>query len=126
MEIVMEKLTKEEFEYLKKYEDRLNSAAGSNFVRAIPSGVVHTMREIYSRLIGQTYAMNEHCGGCVLALCKKLNKPYNEYKETIEGNSTGCTTETDTDTPKVSGGEIQTGDTKRTQRKVRNKSVNTE
>ena len=118
----MEKLTKEEFEYLSKYEDRLKTAVGSNFVRAIPSGVVHKMREIYSRLIGKTYSMNENCGGCILTLCKKLNTPYNEYKETIEGNSTGCTTETDTDTPEISGGEVQTGDTKRTKRKVRSKS----
>ena len=79
----MEKLTKEEFEYLSKYEDRLKTAVGSNFVRAIPSGVVHKMREIYSRLIGKTYSMNENCGGCILTLCKKLNTPYNEYKETI-------------------------------------------
>lgn len=122
----MEKLTKEEFEYLSKYEDRLKTAVGSNFVRAIPSGVVHKMREIYSRLIGKTYSMNENCGGCILTLCKKLNKPYNEYKETIEGNSTGCTTETDTDTPEISGGEVQTGDTKRTKKQVRSKSGNTE
>lgn len=122
----MEKLTKEEFEYLSKYEDRLKTAVGSNFVRAIPSGVVHKMREIYSRLIGKTYSMNENCGGCILTLCKKLNTPYNEYKETIKGNSTGCTTETDTDTPEISGGEVQTGDTKRTKRKVRSKSGNTE
>lgn len=122
----MEKLTKEEFEYLSKYEDRLKTAVGSNFVRAIPSGVVHKMREIYSRLIGKTYSMNENCGGCILTLCKKLNTPYNEYKETIEGNSTGCTTETDTDTTEISGGEVQTGDTKRTKRKVRSKSGNTE
>lgn len=120
----MEKLTKEEFEYLSKYEDRLKTAVGSNFVRAIPSGVVHKMREIYSRLIGKTYSMNENCGGCILTLCKKLNTPYNEYKETIEGNSTGCTTETDTDTPEISGGEVQTGDTKRTKKQVRSKSGN--
>lgn len=120
----MEKLTKEEFEYLSKYEDRLKTAVGSNFVRAIPSGVVHKMREIYSRLIGKTYSMNENCGGCILTLCKKLNTPYNEYKETIEGNSTGCTTETDTDTPEISGGEVQTGDTKRTKKQVRSKSSN--
>lgn len=120
----MEKLTKEEFEYLSKYEDRLKTAVGSNFVRAVPSGAVHKMREIYSRLIGKTYSMNENCGGCILTLCKKLNTPYNEYKETIEGDSTGCTTETDTDTPEISGGEIQTGDTKRTKKQVWSKSGN--
>lgn len=115
----VEKLTQEEFEYLQKYEDRLASAANSQFIRALPSGVVHHMREIYSRLIGKTYSMNENCGGCVLTLCRKLNTPYNEYKKAIERNSTRCTTETDQDTPDVSGGEVKTGDSKRTKKQKR-------
>lgn len=123
---IMEKLTKEEFEFLKQYEDRLNTAVTSRYIRAIPSGSVHRMREIYSRLIGQTYSMNENCGGCILTLCKKLNKPYYEYKQEIERNSTRCTTKTQPDTPEVSGGEVQTGNTKRTKKQVRSKSVNSE
>lgn len=121
----IKQLTKEEFEFLEKYEDRLNTAATSAYVRTIPSATVHRMREIYSRLIGQTYAMNENCGGCILTLCRKLNKPYNDYKETIQRNSTGRTTEVDSDTTKAVGGEVETGDSKRTQRKVRSKSSNT-
>lgn len=120
----MEKLTKEEFDFLKQYEDRLETASTSAYIRHLNSSVVHKMREIYSRLIGKTYSMNENCGGCILTLCRKLNVPYNEYKETIKGNSTGCTTETDTDTPEISGGEVQTGDTKRTKKQVRSKSSN--
>lgn len=106
----MEILKQEEYEYLKKYEDRLNSAISANYVRAIPSGVVHKMREIYSRLIGQTYSMNENCGACVLALCRKLYKPYEEYKQSIEGKSAGCTAKGEEDTQNVSGGKEQTAD----------------
>lgn len=107
----MKNLTEEEFEFLSKYEDRFNSAATANYVRAIPSGIVHKMREIYSRLIEKPYAMNENCGSCILNLCRKIKPVYDEYKETIQRNSTGCTTETQSDPSDVVGGKEQTGDT---------------
>ena len=122
----IDKLTKEEYEFLKQYKDKLETASQSNCIRALPSNVVHTMREIYSRLIGKYYSMNEHCGGCVLALCKKLYPHFKAYEDEIERNSAGCTTETDNNPPEISGGEVQTGDTKRTKKQVRSKSVNTE
>jgi hypothetical protein len=46
----MESLTQEEYAFLKTYEDRLNTASKSQYVRAIPSGDIHKMRMIYSRL----------------------------------------------------------------------------
>lgn len=49
----MEKLTEEEFKFLELYENRINSAHISSYAKSMPSGVVHRMREIYSRLIGQ-------------------------------------------------------------------------
>ena len=107
----MENLKQEEYEYLKKYEDRLNSAISANYVRAIPSGVVHKMREIYSRLIGQTYSMNENCGACVLTLCRKLYKPYEEYKQSIEWNSNRQVSEEEQNTGIAVGGEIKAGNT---------------
>ena len=101
----MEKLTQEEYDFLKEYEDRLNSATTANYTRAVPSGIVHKMREIYSRLIGKYYSMNESCGSCILSLLKKLYAPYYEYKETIENNSAGCSTESEQDTGTSGGGE---------------------
>lgn len=106
----MEKLTQEEFDYLSKYEDRLNTAKTANYTRAVPSGIVHKMREIYSRLIGKYYSMNENCGSCILALLKKLYTPYYEYKQTIEGDSARCSTESEQDTSNASGGKEQTAD----------------
>lgn len=120
----MEKLTQEEFEYLKQYEDRLITATNSTYARALSSGAVHRMREIYSRLIGETYSMNEACGSCILTLCRKLYQPYNDYKQEIERNSTRCTTKVNSDSTKISGGEIKTGDSKRTTKKIRSKSDN--
>ena len=106
----MEKLNEQEFNFLKQYENRLESASNSAYIKSMPSAVVHTMREIYSRLIGQTYSMNENCGSCILTLCRKLYKPYEEYKQSIEGNSAGCTAKGEEDTPDVSGGKEQTAD----------------
>lgn len=77
----MESLTQEEYAFLKTYEDRLNTATKSQYVRAIPSGDIHKMRMIYSRLIGKSYPMNESCGGCILTLCRKLKPIYDEYTE---------------------------------------------
>ena len=110
MEKVMEKLNEQEFNFLKQYEDRLESASNSAYIRSMSSAAVHTMREIYSRLIGRTYSMNENCGGCILTLCRKLYKPYEEYKQSIEGNSSGRTTKSEQDTQNASGGEKQTED----------------
>lgn len=106
----MEKLTQEEFEFLSKYEDRLNSAKTANYTRAIPSGVVHRMREIYSRLIDKYYSMSESCGRCILTLLIKLYTPYYEYKQTIEGDSARCSTESEQDNGTSSGGKEQTAD----------------
>lgn len=111
----MEKLNNEEYEYLKKYEDRLITASGSNYARAIPSGAVHKMREIYSRLIGQTYAMNESCGACVLTLCKKLYPPYKQYDDEIKRNSTRRTSKSKSDSGKTITRKVETGNTERTE-----------
>lgn len=108
----MEKLTEEEFKFLELYENRINSAHISSYAKSMPSGVVHRMREIYSRLIGQWYQMNENCGSCVLTLLRKLYTPYYEYKQTIQGNSAGCSTESEQDNGTSSGGKEQTADTR--------------
>ena len=106
----MEKLTEEEFKFLELYENRINSAHISAYSKSMPSGVVHRMREIYSRLIGQWYQMNENCGSCVLTLLRKLYTPYYEYKKTIEGDSARCSTESEQDNGTSSGGKEQTAD----------------
>ena len=110
----MEKLTKEEYEFLKEYEDRLNSATTSQYIRAIPSGAVHKMRLIYSRLIGSNYSMNESCGGCIITLCRKINVPYNEYKQSIKGDANRQVSAEEPNTGKTSRRKKQAGDTEGT------------
>ena len=106
----MEKLTNEEFKFLETYQKQIDSARTSDYAKSMTSGVVHRMREIYSRLTGQWYAMNENCGRCVLTLLRRLYTPYYEYKQTIEGDSARCSTESEQDTSNASGGKEQTAD----------------
>lgn len=114
----METLTQEEYEFLQKYEDRLQSATTSSYIRALRSGEIHKMREIYSRLIGKTYQMNESCGSCILNLCRKLYPIYNEYRNNLERDSSGQTAEDQCDSDSTVGGKVKTRNTKRNETKV--------
>lgn len=76
----MRQLTKEEYEFLQPYSDRLNTASKSQYIRALPSNFVHQMRLIYERLIDKSYSMNESCGNCILTLCRKMKPYYDEYE----------------------------------------------
>lgn len=118
-------ITSEEYEFLKQYDDRFETAFHSNFARAIPSTIVGRMKDIYSRLIGQPYSMNTSCGGCVLNLLKKLYPYYNEYRE-IERNTSRQVPETEQDSGTVSTGENEAGDSKPAKKRVRSKSSNAE
>jgi hypothetical protein len=73
------KLTKDEYEYLKQFEDRFITATKSNYSRAIQSTDLKKITDIYSRLIGQTYRNNSNCSTCVLKLLQRLSKYYFEY-----------------------------------------------
>lgn len=75
----MTKLTKEEFEYLKKFETQINTATKSDYMRGIQKADVEKIREIYSRLIGQNYVMNSSCSRCILKLIKLISSYYYDY-----------------------------------------------
>lgn len=106
-------LTAEEYQLLDKYSDRLNTAVRSSYVRAIPSGDVHRMRMIYSRLIDRPYSMNESCSSCILTLCKKLKKIYDEYNETIKKQSDRQASESDKNIGTAGSGTVENGNTEK-------------
>lgn len=116
-------LTQEEFDFLKQYEDRFETAHTSNFARGLGSKIVEEMRRIYSRLIDKNYSMNINCGGCILTLLKKLYPYYNEYRE-IQRNSSGQTSAPEQNTGNAVTGEVETGNTEPVKRRVRSKSSN--
>lgn len=80
----MEKLTKEEFEYLKKFETQINTATKSDYMRGIQKADVEKIRGIYSRLIGQNYVMNSSCSRCILKLIKLISSYYYDGRENWE------------------------------------------
>lgn len=75
------KLTKEEFEYLQKFETQINTATKSDYMRGIQKKDVERIREIYSRLIGQNYVMNSSCSRCILKLIKLISSYYYNGRE---------------------------------------------
>lgn len=77
----MEKLTKEEFEYLQKFETQINTATKSDYMRGIQKADVEKIGKIYSRLIGQTYTFNSSCSRCILKLIKLISSYYYDGRE---------------------------------------------
>lgn len=69
------RLTKEEFEFLTPYKDRMTTAALANYTRAVPSDDLTKMKAIYERIFGDT-SIHLNCGGCVLKMLKKLYEYY--------------------------------------------------
>lgn len=88
-------MKKEDFEYLKQFEDRFLTATKSNYARSIQSKDVEKIRAIYSDINGQPYRMNSNCSACVLKLLQKVSPYYFEFKndrrtnEEIIGESAG-------------------------------------
>lgn len=80
----MEKLTKEEFEYLQKFETQINTATKSDYMRGIQKADVEKIGKIYSRLIGQTYTFNSSCSRCILKLIKLISSYYYDGREDWE------------------------------------------
>ena len=84
----MEKLTKEEFDYLKKFETQINTATKSDYMRGIQKADVEKIGKIYSRLIGQTYTFNSSCSRCILKLIKLISSYYYDGREDWEKRTT--------------------------------------
>lgn len=93
----MEKLTKEEFEFLSTIKDRFDTASKADYMRSVSKDEMQKMSEIYDRLIGKHYSLNLNCGKCQLDLTKRL-APY--YYEASENKS---------DSGTDSSGEVQEG-----------------
>nr|DAV91394.1 MAG TPA: hypothetical protein [Bacteriophage sp.] len=80
----MKELTKEQYEYLSKFDNRFKCAVRANYCRNIQKEDTERMRAIYEELIEQPYKMNINCGTCVLNLIKRLGVYYFEYVEKLK------------------------------------------
>ncbi len=86
-------MLKEDYDYLKQFDNQINTATKSNYMRSIPIDCLTKIKEIYERLIGAKYETNLYCSVCVLKLIKLISKYYYEYKpDTAEKTDIGTTT----------------------------------
>lgn len=79
----MKTLTKAQYEYLNKFDDRFRCATRSNYCRNIQTKDVLRMKAIYEELIGIPYIMSINCSSCILKLVQKLSEPYFKYQDKL-------------------------------------------
>lgn len=86
-------MTKEDLQYLEKYEQNFRTAINANYTRNIVGSALERMKEIYERETGKQYRLCTHCTSSVLAFLKVMGKLYLDQK----GNE-----------PKVTANELET------------------
>lgn len=119
----MEKLTKEEYEYLQKFEKQINTATKSDYMRGIQKADVEKIGNIYSRLIGHNYVFNSGCSRCILKLIKSISSYYYECKseEDRREEASRKTTQIEGDRDSYRQGEEDKGDPKEVSKRPRTK-----
>lgn len=75
-------MTKEEFEFLTRFEKNYNTALNSNYTTAIWSNDLNTMLSIYKKYKGN-YTLCTHCTSSILAFVKKVGAMYFEEKNKL-------------------------------------------
>ena len=68
----MEKLTKDEMEFLGQFEHNFSCAIDSDYVRGVALSDMESMRKIWERVIGKDYHLNTSCGNCILDFFKLI------------------------------------------------------
>lgn len=75
-------ITKEEMDFLSRYENNFICALRADYTRAIPNVHLKRMVEIYEREKGiNKYNICYHCSSSILRFVKAIGVLYNENKE---------------------------------------------
>lgn len=77
----MKELTKEQYDYLKQFDNRFITATKSDYCRNVQKKDVIKIKEIYEYIIEQEYRVNPSCGTCILNLIRKVAPIYFGYEE---------------------------------------------
>lgn len=77
-------MTKEDINWLKKFESNFNTAIKSNYSRNILEGSLIKMKEIYEYETGKKYSLCVYCTGNVLELLRLVGNLY--FKAVQTGN----------------------------------------
>ena len=75
-------MTKEEIEYLSKYERNNYTKLNRKYTRAIWNDDLNAMLKIYKKYKGD-YNLCKHCSASILAFVKKVGLMYEEEKNKI-------------------------------------------
>ena len=77
----MEKLTKDEMEFLGQFEHNFSCAIDSDYVRGVALSDLEKMRTIWERISGiKDFYLNSSCGSCVLTFFKQIGGEYRKQK----------------------------------------------
>lgn len=76
--------SKEDYEYLSKFEFHLRSAVDSNYCRIDARNTLGEFDTIYQRAFGRKSKLTNGCNRCVLENIKELAKAYFEDKRAYE------------------------------------------
>lgn len=69
-------MNKEDLAILKKYEDRMRTAVGYDYARAVQSRDLDLLLDIWNRHHDTPYRMNKGCSACQLTFLKMLGRWY--------------------------------------------------
>lgn len=99
-------MTKEQFEVLEKYKDRLTTAYKSNYCRNLFSYQLDEIHKTYLEITNIDYRLNKNCSTCILNFLKTVGKLYFEELDKInlesvknEENGTEENNETENNEP---------------------------
>ena len=76
----MEKLTKDEMEFLGQFDHNFSCAIDSDYVRGVALSELEKMRKMWERVTGKDYYLNSSCGNCILTFFKLIGGEYRKQK----------------------------------------------
>lgn len=79
-------MTKEQYDFLKQYEQNLWTAQQLDYSRNLPQSVLIEMDKIHFELFKENSGLLANCSRCSLKGLKRLAKVYFEYKDKLKAN----------------------------------------
>ena len=76
-------MNRKQYDELESNEMNLRTALHADYVRVIPDAKLDILIRIYKEL-GFTEHVKRNCGSCIIKMCKRIAKPYYEFREIIE------------------------------------------
>lgn len=82
--IKLNNMTKQDFNFLKNFDENFYTAIKSNFSRNISRSNLEKFSEIIEKETGKTINTNYNCGICCLNLIKKMAELYYAEKNKVK------------------------------------------